>query len=240
MEEINDALKGLLLKIITTISSTKFWFILLGMAASGYLAYQTGGVEAVILAVAGIIGLPIVYTVQKTKQNIGLASVTNDKLKIISDGGLAYLPPEVKDTEGLWQIDLAAFHRNVMNSVAEAYGTENPATIYYNAERLGQTINAGSWENAQDYWDYIAQLADDAYTYVHGEDIDTCKKKITERKGGCTGWDLASHCRAAGFEHYVALLKLQRAKENMTYVAMLEGKCDYSLYNAGEMARYLV
>jgi len=237
MNEINEALKQLLLKVISTISSTKFWFTVLGMAFSGYLAYQVGGINAVIIAVAGIIGLPIVYTVSKTKQNIGLANAETERLRM---GVTEFKPIKPKSVEGLWTIDLVEFARNVKNTVVAAYTVDNPATFYLNAERLGWAVDAGTWENAQIYWDFIASLAEEAYVFVHGEDMEACEKKISENKGReCTGWDLASHARTAGFEHYVALLRLQRAVDNSLNTQELSGKCDYSLYLAGEMAKYL-
>ncbi len=233
MDEINEALKQLLLKIITTISSTKFWFCLLGMVGAGYLAYQTGGMNGAIIAISAFLGIPTVYTVTKAQQNVGLAKagltdVTRFKTEVKS---------EPKDVSGLWVFDLANFHRNVLATVEEYYGgVKSPNTIYYNAERLGMGIDAGSWENAKDYWEYIVALANDSYTFKHGEDIETCKKKIVELKGQCQGWDLASH--AFLNSSYPELKKLLRAQENFANMQKLNGECDYSIYMAGEMARY--
>lgn len=236
MSEINEALKQLLLKIITTISSTKFWFCLIGMVAAGYFAYQAGGLNGALVAVLAFLGIPTVYTVTKTQQNIGLAKAgLTDSTRFKNGTGEA----NPKDISNLWVFNVVDFHTTNLNTVAQSYGVSNPATIFYNSERLAQGIDADNWENAKLFWEYNSQLAKDMYIFVHGEDIEECNKKILSQKPTCSGWDLASHCKTKGMPDYVALLKLQRAEENNNNVKELFGDCAYTLYMAGEMARYL-
>lgn len=237
MDEIKEALKVLVLKLLATISRSEWWITVITIVLAGLVALQQGADKLqVIIAILSAITGGSVYTIYRTKRKVSEDNVRIDTMEFKE---LQKVNEEaVPDTEGLWVFDVAGFHMENEKTVQAAYGIVNPATLFYNSERLARNIDAGSWENAQIYWEYNSQLAKDAYIFVHGEDIEKCKEKILSQKPTCSGWDLASHCKTQGMEHYVALLKLQRAEENYANVLGLSSACDFDIYMAGEMARY--
>ena len=69
MNEIKAELHKLLLKAIIALGSTKIWLTLIGMGLSAFMGWRTGGIEGLIIALAGSLGLPLTYVVAKAYQN---------------------------------------------------------------------------------------------------------------------------------------------------------------------------
>jgi len=70
MERTKEAIDKFLAAVITAISSQKFWFSLLGMAATGYVAWlNQGDIVSVVAAILGFLGIPVTFITAKTYQN---------------------------------------------------------------------------------------------------------------------------------------------------------------------------
>ncbi len=69
MNETIKALDQLVSKLLVNLLSTKMWVTAGGMILSAWLAYQVGGKEAALAAIAASLGLGGIYTGAKTYQN---------------------------------------------------------------------------------------------------------------------------------------------------------------------------
>ena len=79
MNETKKALDQALARLIIIASSSKAWFTVLGMAMTAYIGFRQGGLDGMLIALSGALGLPAIYTVAKTVQNVKLGNGSSKK-----------------------------------------------------------------------------------------------------------------------------------------------------------------
>jgi len=95
MKETISALDQFLSRTLTIASSSKAWFTFLGMALAAYIGFHQGGMDGMLIALSGALGLPTLYTVTKTVQNVKLANGSNGTAALAAPAATIQPAPDI-------------------------------------------------------------------------------------------------------------------------------------------------
>lgn len=165
----------------------KFTAYLSGLATSivgllvtgGFIGESTGDSTLTLLAVVVPIAAATLYDWLQQKHDLAKEVTKQEAIKLETaktvNGGA--IPGSAAAEESTEPFDIKAFHKAVMAEVEGTYKEVNQATIYYKARDKGAVTKCQNSEQAQDWWSYLVDLANDARDYI---------KELTEKpKGSC-------------------------------------------------------
>ena len=243
--------------------SKKFWYaIAVGLAASAKEMGVEIPPEALYAGLALILGQGLA---DLSKNALKTLEVPLEKVPVSekpSTTTTVETPPSLRaggeaiPSETPVPFDVIAFDKAVTQRAKEVYGKVNSSYRFFAARELGMVTRATHIDQSLDYWNYMAGLADEAFTDTWGYNLDEATKRVSEPgcpncKEGCGGWtNLRNKAIALGPEFYGSYLDLERTKSILSELEAVKTKgVDWkaklypqhqTLYHLGEMAKYLL